>query len=79
MKRDKFNKIFHDYLRGFCEHLKVLLGPDVFEPFLFGANHTHRVQDEQVEFHEALLNYQLCHIDYTDKKMAERVVEHGYD
>lgn len=60
IKKDKFVRLYNEYVVKPCELFETKLGPDVFEPALFDMMFYSDARGDQVNFYEALLKYRLC-------------------
>lgn len=75
-----FDKLYNEYIVKPCEYFRQKLGPNVFKPISFDIKFDqHQIQYNRVDFYEAWLKYQLCHLDGSSRKAFERYVEYLED
>lgn len=76
LRRNKFDRLFNDYLLEPCEYYREKLGPEVFEPLQFDAIVPHDIRKYKTDFYKAWLNYKLCEFDDIIEVVLERVVRY---
>lgn len=60
IRRDKFIRLFNEYVTKPCQYFETSLGPDIFEPALFDNMFYYHIRVDRVSFYEAWLKYRLC-------------------
>lgn len=77
IRKDKFARLFNEYVAEPCQYFESKLGPDIFEPALFDTMFYRHIQVDRADFYEAWLKYRLCTYNGKISDKLDEVMDHA--